>query len=66
MTDTTTVTTPANTIVTTATGVAQTVVTKAETAATTEVASLSTHWHVPVWAVLVILGVAAVVVLHFV
>jgi hypothetical protein len=58
--------TPANTIVTTATGVAQTVETTVKADATAEVTSLSTHWHVPVWAVLVILGVGAWAVLHFV
>ena len=56
MTDTSTVTTVAT----------PAVVTKVETAATTEVASLSSHWHVPVWAVIVILAIAAVVVVHFV
>jgi disulfide bond formation protein DsbB len=60
----------ANTTTTVATGVAETVATTvatdAKTAATAEVTSLSTHWHIPVWAVLVVLAVAAVAVLHFI
>lgn len=56
----------ANTTTTVVTSIAKTVATDAQTAATTEVASLSSHWHVPVWAVIAILGVAAVIVLHFI
>jgi hypothetical protein len=74
-------TTTPNTVTSVVSGIAQTVatdvtsalganatatVTKAETAATTEVTSISTHWHIPVWTVLVVLAVAGWAVLHFV
>jgi hypothetical protein len=55
-----------NVVTTVATGVAQTVATTVKADATAEVTSLSTHWHVPVWAVLVILGIGVWAVLHFV
>jgi hypothetical protein len=58
--------TVSNTAANVVTGVAQTIATTAETKAAAEVTSLSTHWHVPVWAVLVILGAAAWAILHFV
>lgn len=64
MTDTTTPV--VNTVTTVATGVAKSVATEVETKGVAEVTSLSTHWHIPVWAVIVVLGVAAWAVLHFV